>query len=181
MGQELFNPPSVKGWDGGQAWINSRTLMARMGFTGELTGALTRRGTLTQIALGDLASAMVEDSSRKDTPKSAAPRPFPTLEAATPKTGAMENTMMAPEVMAGGMAMQGKTSNAPKLNAQQLAALSPEKVVDTLWETLLTGQEPRATTRAALLDYVGDGKGNIAEKLPGLVNLIMASPEYQLI
>ena len=29
LGQALFAPPSVKGWDGGRAWINSSTLLAR--------------------------------------------------------------------------------------------------------------------------------------------------------
>lgn len=29
MGQDLFYPPSVKGWDGGEAWINTNTLMNR--------------------------------------------------------------------------------------------------------------------------------------------------------
>ncbi|MBA4028763.1 MAG: hypothetical protein C0475_06470 [Planctomyces sp.] len=29
MGQELFYPPSVKGWDGGRSWINTATLYAR--------------------------------------------------------------------------------------------------------------------------------------------------------
>jgi uncharacterized protein (DUF1800 family) len=29
MGQALFEPPNVKGWDGDRAWINSRTLLER--------------------------------------------------------------------------------------------------------------------------------------------------------
>ncbi len=29
MGQNLFYPPSVKGWDGGRAWINTSTLFVR--------------------------------------------------------------------------------------------------------------------------------------------------------
>lgn len=29
MGQDLFQPPSVKGWDGGRAWINTATLFVR--------------------------------------------------------------------------------------------------------------------------------------------------------
>jgi len=29
MGQSLFAPPSVKGWDGGTAWINTSTLFTR--------------------------------------------------------------------------------------------------------------------------------------------------------
>jgi len=29
MGQRLFHPPSVKGWDGGRSWINTSTLFVR--------------------------------------------------------------------------------------------------------------------------------------------------------
>jgi hypothetical protein len=29
MGQTLFAPPNVKGWDGGKAWLNTATLLAR--------------------------------------------------------------------------------------------------------------------------------------------------------
>ncbi len=29
LGQELFQPPNVKGWDGGAAWINTNTLLNR--------------------------------------------------------------------------------------------------------------------------------------------------------
>lgn len=29
MGQDLFGPPSVKGWDGGRAWINTSTMFVR--------------------------------------------------------------------------------------------------------------------------------------------------------
>ena len=32
MGQDLLAPPSVKGWDGGEAWINTSTLLARINF-----------------------------------------------------------------------------------------------------------------------------------------------------
>jgi uncharacterized protein (DUF1800 family) len=29
LGQDLFDPPNVKGWPGGQAWITSSTLLTR--------------------------------------------------------------------------------------------------------------------------------------------------------
>lgn len=29
LGQNVFHPPSVKGWDGGQTWLNGQTLLAR--------------------------------------------------------------------------------------------------------------------------------------------------------
>lgn len=36
MGQALFRPPSVKGWDGGRAWINAGTWLARHNFAVDL-------------------------------------------------------------------------------------------------------------------------------------------------
>jgi uncharacterized protein (DUF1800 family) len=37
MGQGLFEPPSVKGWDGGQAWIATDTMMERFNFATRMT------------------------------------------------------------------------------------------------------------------------------------------------
>jgi hypothetical protein len=37
MGQSLFEPPNVKGWDGGAAWIATDTMMERFNFTTRLT------------------------------------------------------------------------------------------------------------------------------------------------
>ncbi|MBL8843463.1 MAG: DUF1800 domain-containing protein [Planctomycetes bacterium] len=36
MGQSLFAPPNVKGWEGGRTWISSRTLLARNRFAAAL-------------------------------------------------------------------------------------------------------------------------------------------------
>jgi uncharacterized protein (DUF1800 family) len=36
MGQILFVPPNVKGWDGGAAWLNSQTLLTRENFASSL-------------------------------------------------------------------------------------------------------------------------------------------------
>ena len=36
MGQRLFYPPNVKGWDGGAAWLNSGTLLTRENFAGAM-------------------------------------------------------------------------------------------------------------------------------------------------
>ncbi len=43
MGQNLFAPPNVKGWPGGEAWINTTTLLARKQFLDRLTRAMERR------------------------------------------------------------------------------------------------------------------------------------------
>jgi uncharacterized protein (DUF1800 family) len=43
MGQSLFFPPSVKGWDGGRSWINTSTLYIRQNIlTYMLTGRMPR-------------------------------------------------------------------------------------------------------------------------------------------
>jgi uncharacterized protein (DUF1800 family) len=39
MGQELFNPPNVKGWDGGMDWISTTTLLGRVNFANAVTSA----------------------------------------------------------------------------------------------------------------------------------------------
>jgi uncharacterized protein (DUF1800 family) len=42
MGQALFRPPSVKGWDGGRAWINAGTWLARHEYMVELAREAAR-------------------------------------------------------------------------------------------------------------------------------------------
>jgi len=46
MGQRLFYPPDVKGWDGGAAWLNSQTLIARENFASGLMGKMSDGGWL---------------------------------------------------------------------------------------------------------------------------------------
>ena len=44
MGQVLFRPPSVKGWDGGSTWLNSQTMLTRENFVGSVMTAQTTGG-----------------------------------------------------------------------------------------------------------------------------------------
>ncbi|MDA1049681.1 MAG: DUF1800 domain-containing protein [Planctomycetota bacterium] len=49
LGQGLFYPPNVKGWDGGRAWINSSTLLGRANVIGRII-----RDENTRFASGNL-------------------------------------------------------------------------------------------------------------------------------
>lgn len=49
LGQALFYPPNVKGWDGGRAWINSSTLVGRTNLISQLL-----RDETTRWAGGDI-------------------------------------------------------------------------------------------------------------------------------
>jgi uncharacterized protein (DUF1800 family) len=44
MGQNIFNPPSVKGWDGGRSWINTSTLFIRQNILAFLLTGKRPRG-----------------------------------------------------------------------------------------------------------------------------------------
>ncbi|MCC6421303.1 MAG: DUF1800 family protein, partial [Gemmataceae bacterium] len=46
MGQDLFDPPNVKGWEGGETWINSVTIFARQNFTSALVGQGIGKGAI---------------------------------------------------------------------------------------------------------------------------------------
>jgi len=46
QGQELFAPPSVKGWEGGKAWINSATLLRRGNWTADVVWGRSEQGVI---------------------------------------------------------------------------------------------------------------------------------------
>jgi uncharacterized protein (DUF1800 family) len=47
MGQDLFNPPNVKGWPEGQSWMNTMTLLTRINFANAVSTEMNRRGLLS--------------------------------------------------------------------------------------------------------------------------------------
>lgn len=53
LGQDLFDPPDVKGWPGGAAWITGATLLDRQAFLGRLTGTAAGAGGGARAALLD--------------------------------------------------------------------------------------------------------------------------------
>jgi uncharacterized protein (DUF1800 family) len=64
LGQNLFAPPNVKGWPGGEAWINSTTLLARKQFlerlfrADEMRPAMAVAAGAPPTAMGGAANAM---------------------------------------------------------------------------------------------------------------------------
>ncbi|HSN20970.1 MAG TPA: DUF1800 domain-containing protein, partial [Usitatibacter sp.] len=53
LGQDLFGPPNVKGWPGGDAWIDSATLLGRRQFVERVFRAGTGASTVTAAMEGD--------------------------------------------------------------------------------------------------------------------------------
>lgn len=123
MGQDLLNPPSVKGWDNGDAWINTNTLGARVDFASRMINVMNRRSDFrTQI----------------------------------------EEAYMSGQ-------QQG----------------TPQQAVQLMWNNMLPGRPLNNTVQSVLVDYVQGGADKtppkvLSAKLPGLVNLVFGSPDYQL-
>lgn len=59
MGQDLFAPPSVKGWPGGTAWLDSNTLLIRQQAMQRVAGAGERMASSTPLGQGQ-AEALQE-------------------------------------------------------------------------------------------------------------------------
>ena len=65
LGQTLFAPPNVKGWDGGRTWINSSTLLGRANIAGQiLTAAETHFGKSDDGLAGIAAQAGAAEPRR---------------------------------------------------------------------------------------------------------------------
>ena len=61
MGQSLFEPPNVKGWDGGKTWLNTATLLARHNFASKLLDGEFHG--ITGVSPGKLAVKFANDKS----------------------------------------------------------------------------------------------------------------------
>jgi uncharacterized protein (DUF1800 family) len=66
MGQNLFSPPNVKGWPGGEAWINTSTLLARKQFLDRLFRADDAAGRMNAAAAPMIAEALTPTTATGD-------------------------------------------------------------------------------------------------------------------
>jgi uncharacterized protein (DUF1800 family) len=72
MGQDLFAPPNVKGWVGGQAWLNTATVLARANFAQVLasgTGQLNLSDPSAPIGVAIDPAALVRVEKISEPPR----------------------------------------------------------------------------------------------------------------
>jgi hypothetical protein len=63
LGQDILSPPNVKGWPGGEVWINTTTLLARKQYLDRLTRASTADTLAMQVAAGRDSADMGRNAS----------------------------------------------------------------------------------------------------------------------
>lgn len=152
MGQDLFNPPNVKGWSEGRDWINTRTLLARVNFASGLTDEMKNRVSLQErLRAFDAPNAV-----------------------SIPNLGGDNGAAM----MNGGAMMGAMDAATPPTQGE----IEAQSAVETLWNGLMMGMPLSPARRAELVAFClkEDGKDDTAARLPGLFNLIVSAPEYQL-
>jgi uncharacterized protein (DUF1800 family) len=180
LGQRLFEPPSVKGWEEGTAWITTSSLLQRGNVMGMLLGVVAIEDVLAP------EETMAADDSMME------------ME---PKAPMDESYRLNKKVVGADMAAYRKmlgTSYWPRLNlsdrCRRLNASTDEEVVDLLCAELLA-VEASPEGRATLLYFVrsecaalGGEPGHLLELgyegedlLRRLSHLILSLPEAQLL
>jgi uncharacterized protein (DUF1800 family) len=172
LGQKLFAPPNVKGWDGGITWINTASLQRRYECAGWLINGTPGLRDLAGMDLGRLAiqSGLLE-----------VPQPM------------IEGAAMADE--AGMKKAFAEKRKAAARQARELLTLSPaplaplaepedrqdpEKLVEQLSLRLLPGEKPPAELQARFRKAAGETTPLNDAAVRQTVQAIVQSPIYQL-
>jgi uncharacterized protein (DUF1800 family) len=161
MGQNLFSPPNVKGWPGGEQWINSNTLLARKQFLDRLARA------------DDAPAAMMAPATDERIDRAAGGEPM-LAQARVPRAA---------------VAPQG-TADDDKLRAQRFAQAMDRGVRNVQfdaahWVARRSGDTPEAKMQAAqalllpLEPVVADAPHPDADAL-AFVRATLLDPTYQL-
>lgn len=156
MGQELFNPPNVKGWPGDRAWISAGTLAVRYHLPEALFDGKEPAG-FEPIATDRFFALPADEKARRDL--------IARIQAADRQRKADRKkdgfkVTFDPVKAAGGKVPE-----------------KAEDLVDLLLARLLT-VPPRAGTRATLVETVA--RVAPAERVALACRLILTTPEYQL-
>jgi hypothetical protein len=199
IGQRLFDPPNVKGWEGGPAWITTSTLLTRGNLSGMLLGVVDWEDVVAEEALFEDDIAMMGGDAMQG---EGAVRPEAVPEAA-PEAGPEARRERAGRPQARKLGEMGRFMRylrdgyRPNLNLSarcaRAGARTDTEIVACLASELLAVQLTEES-RAGLVTFLeaereragaADGKllesGAPAEKLlRKLAHVILSLPEAQL-
>ena len=154
LGQVLFQPPNVAGWDWGKAWINTNTLLSRYNIAGVVTtGSSNPKGMSGSGEADDMMMEAAENAGQG-------------------------GAMLARIVKRSMSRWSGPDyeSIAPRPLRE-----NPEKLVDHLIERLFQSRVG-SKERASFIEYARAKKGVIFtnHEVAELCHLMMSTPRYQL-
>jgi uncharacterized protein (DUF1800 family) len=160
LGQTPFAPPSVKGWDGGKAWISTSTLLLRYNLAGALVngrigGGFNRARAI--IAANAKTPPMADDQPGAPTEANAAPAPAP-AQPPPPPINRPDFQKLAPDAL----------------------RTDPAALVRNLTVRLFT-QPLTAKDEQPFIDYLHAAGAAITDQhVAELLHLMMSTPRFQL-
>lgn len=207
MGQELFQPPNVKGWDGGRSWITTSTLFIRYNTMKALLEGTPGRGSRPRIA------ALMERSDRRREPPrldgARAAGGGEAMEMPAERDGEMAMVAPAERGPLGRMAAEteglpeqarvwlesielpqqysgAQTRYDPAPTVRKLRQVRAADVVDHYVNRLLGMPLPKDRREVLIEALEPDGRALDAEapgaapRIRAMMHLIMSMPEYQV-
>ncbi len=189
LGERLFFPPSVKGWDGGETWITTSSLLARGNLAGMLTGS---------IGIAELLGADLEADSMEAESVDGNEAPRRPRARRAPRLGNPELRELAGRDQGlRELGRMGRSGWNPKLDlAQRLdaaKATTDAAAIEVLMEDLLAIPPP-AETRAELIGFLAEQRAEFSvpedrlaswgadgeQLLRRMAHRILSLPEAQL-
>jgi uncharacterized protein (DUF1800 family) len=199
LGQRLFDPPNVKGWEGGESWITTSSLLARGNMAGMLLGVVQLEDVLADEPLELDEPEMEPMSGEMSGSSGASSRPARKADAPRKADGKANDKRAKPDLGPEMSAMRRLVGEFyyPRIHLSarvaRLGASTDAAIVDALADELLPSSLS-AESRGALLDFlvleraalkVPDGKlldagGQAEQVLRRLAHLILSLPEAQV-
>jgi hypothetical protein len=158
LGQSLLDPPNVKGWEGGEAWITTATFLQRGNLAGYLVAGFSPRQILEDFSDEDLRDMSAEER---------------------------RTVMQGVRGMFGRGGRRLRWSPQRRLQdvVRSTAASSVEEIVDQLCARFLgvaVTDESRLSLIALLRDATGSSADPSEAALRRVVHVILSLPEAQL-
>jgi uncharacterized protein (DUF1800 family) len=174
LGQSLFSPPNVAGWDWGKAWINTNTLLTRYNIAGAITNGSKPAPVESMTPL-----AMTENGEGDEGMESMQenPRPRPAARAARKREMAGRKRAGAKDVTPG---PDWKGPDYEKIVPRELRKQHAD-LVDTLIMRFF--QAPVSEiNRKRFIAFAEEQEGVVFtnHEVAELVHLMLSTPEYQL-
>ncbi len=172
MGQELFLPPNVKGWEGGRTWVSTSTLSDRYRFSRPLV-------SMEDAPARPRAARGIEKARSEKRARSAEKSP-------AEKTGAAKDENDQAEKKKRVRLLEGAARRMPRWDPQRVSreilgedagGLRGEEAVDRVAARFLL-VPLSVETRRELTDAYKKGSGR--NRLADLIQGITSTPEYQV-
>ncbi|MEX1025849.1 MAG: DUF1800 domain-containing protein [Planctomycetota bacterium] len=194
LGERLFFPPNVKGWEGGTRWITTSTLMLRGNLIGVITGSLTI-DDLIQLPADELEHVQALRDEALDAMDGEALEAMELMEPMDASTGTPRRAFAGSELAA--LRRVQRSGWRPRLNLTARLRLAEARtdaaIVERLADELLA-VELEASTEYELVAHLAEQRhalgvadGALLDDpqaseplLRRLAHLLLSSPEAQL-